>query len=400
MVLGDAADGGRPAGGRAGRWPTRDLVGARGSATSCCSTRRRWNAASAPAGTRSSSPRPDRLPDPPTGARAPGQGPLHPAAGDGARRRRAGVAAPRAAARTPTTCSGCRSSWPTCTPRCRRCSPGCASGRPDARVAYVMTDGGALPAAFSRTRRRAAGRRLADGVRHRRARRSAATSRRSPCTRRCSRRGYVVRADVAVVAQGPGNLGTGTRWGFSGVAAGEALNAAAVLRGRPVAALRVSGADARERHRGVSHHSLHRLRPGRPGCPRTSSSRSCPATLGALVREQAAAARARRRAATGSSRSGSTGCDAALAASPVPLVDDGPRAWTRTRRPSSPPRPRAGTLRRCSRPGDPMRHDGGVCRGRAASAVRGGPVQRTSTRSTTKMSVSPGLMTSPAPRSP
>jgi hypothetical protein len=45
-------------------------------------------------------------------------------------------------------------------------------------------------------------------------------------------------------------------WGFSGVAAGEAVNAVAVLHGRPVGALRISAADDRERHRGVSHHSL------------------------------------------------------------------------------------------------------------------------------------------------
>src|SRR5690606_32466053 len=51
-------------------------------------------------------------------------------------------------------------------------------------------------------------------------------------------------------------LGTGTRWGFSGVACGEAVNAAAVLGGRPIASLRISSADPRERHRGVSHHSL------------------------------------------------------------------------------------------------------------------------------------------------
>jgi hypothetical protein len=63
-------------------------------------------------------------------------------------------------------------------------------------------------------------------------------------------------ADLVVVTQGPGNLGTGTRWGFSGVSAGEVVNAAAVLRGRPVGALRISGADPRARHRGVSHHSL------------------------------------------------------------------------------------------------------------------------------------------------
>ncbi|MFI6316111.1 DUF3866 family protein [Nonomuraea sp. NPDC050556] len=67
---------------------------------------------------------------------------------------------------------------------------------------------------------------------------------------------HVLNADVAIVTQGPGNLGTGTKWGFSGVSAGEAVNAAAVLRGRPVAALRVSEGDLRERHIGVSHHSL------------------------------------------------------------------------------------------------------------------------------------------------
>ena len=67
---------------------------------------------------------------------------------------------------------------------------------------------------------------------------------------------HVLGAELAVVSQGPGNLGTGTRWGFSGVASGEAVNAAAVLHGRPVASLRISEADPRERHRGVSHHSL------------------------------------------------------------------------------------------------------------------------------------------------
>jgi hypothetical protein len=67
---------------------------------------------------------------------------------------------------------------------------------------------------------------------------------------------HVLRADVTIVAQGPGNLGTGTPWGFSGVAAGEAVNAAATLGGRPVGSLRISQADPRPRHHGVSHHSL------------------------------------------------------------------------------------------------------------------------------------------------
>lgn len=66
---------------------------------------------------------------------------------------------------------------------------------------------------------------------------------------------HVVGADVTVVAQGPGNVGTGTRWGYSGVACADALHAADVLGGRGVASLRVSGSDPRQRHRGISHHS-------------------------------------------------------------------------------------------------------------------------------------------------
>jgi len=65
-----------------------------------------------------------------------------------------------------------------------------------------------------------------------------------------------VGADVVIVADGPGNLGTDTTWGVSALASGHALNAAETLGGRPVAALRISFADERERHRGVSHHSL------------------------------------------------------------------------------------------------------------------------------------------------
>jgi hypothetical protein len=126
---------------------------------------------------------------------------------------------------------------------------------PSARVAYVMTDGGALPAWSSATM---------------------ATLRELGWIEACVSVGQafggdleavtlhsgllaahrVCGADVAVVTQGPGGVGTGTRWGFSGLAAGEAVNAVAVLGGRAVAALRVSGADLRDRHRGISHHSL------------------------------------------------------------------------------------------------------------------------------------------------
>ena len=119
-----------------------------------------------------------------------------------------------------------------------------------------MTDGGALPAWFSRTRGRAARRRVARPARVTVGQAFGGDLEAVTVHTGLLAARHVLGADVAVVAQGPGNLGTGTRWGFSGVAAGEAVNAAAVLGGRPVASLRVSEADARERHRGVSHHSL------------------------------------------------------------------------------------------------------------------------------------------------
>jgi hypothetical protein len=67
---------------------------------------------------------------------------------------------------------------------------------------------------------------------------------------------HVVRADVAIVAIGPGVVGTATPYGHGGVSQGEALNAVASLGGTPIAALRISFADTRERHRVVSHHSI------------------------------------------------------------------------------------------------------------------------------------------------
>ena len=62
-------------------------------------------------------------------------------------------------------------------------------------------------------------------------------------------------AEAAVCAIGPGVVGTGTRLGHGGMAAAVAIAAARALGGRPVLAVRVSEGDARERHRGVSHHS-------------------------------------------------------------------------------------------------------------------------------------------------
>ena len=62
-------------------------------------------------------------------------------------------------------------------------------------------------------------------------------------------------AEVVVCGPGPGLAGTGSGLGHGAVAAAEVVNAAAALGGRPVLAVRVSEADPRERHRGVSHHA-------------------------------------------------------------------------------------------------------------------------------------------------
>jgi hypothetical protein len=130
---------------------------------------------------------------------------------------------------------------------------GILADKPKARIAYVMTDGGALPAWFSRT---------LDGLRDTLV--GTVTTGQSfggDLESSTVHSGLLaarvaLRADVIVLTQGPGNLGTGSRWGFSGVAIGEAINAVAALGGRPIGALRLSDADPRDRHRGISHHSL------------------------------------------------------------------------------------------------------------------------------------------------
>src|SRR6266545_4488454 len=66
---------------------------------------------------------------------------------------------------------------------------------------------------------------------------------------------HAARADAAVVAMGPGIVGTNTRLGFSGMEVGPILDAAAALGGAPIACLRVSFADTRARHAGLSHHT-------------------------------------------------------------------------------------------------------------------------------------------------
>jgi hypothetical protein len=125
---------------------------------------------------------------------------------------------------------------------------------PQARLVYVMTDGAGLPLALSDLVAALTARGLLDatitcgqafgGDYEAVSVHSALTIAR-----------HVARADAVVVAMGPGVAGTGTRLGFSAIEVGPVLDAAEAIGGRPVACLRVSAADPRPRHQGLSHHS-------------------------------------------------------------------------------------------------------------------------------------------------
>src|SRR6266850_6331882 len=118
----------------------------------------------------------------------------------------------------------------------------------DRRVAYIQVAGGALPLDLSDTVRT-----LELALRVSVAPCFGGDAR---CVSVASALLWVARrADVAICAVGPGIVGTGTRFGHGAVSLAEAANVASALGGVPILAARVSDADARERHRGVSHHT-------------------------------------------------------------------------------------------------------------------------------------------------
>ena len=132
---------------------------------------------------------------------------------------------------------------------------GVKAANADLKVGYLMTDGAALPLSFSNLVRTLRRERLIDVT----------------CTAGHAFGGdleavnvhsglaalrHVESCDVVIVAMGPGVVGTGTALGFTGMEQGQALDATTALGGRSVACLRVSFADERERHNGLSHHTI------------------------------------------------------------------------------------------------------------------------------------------------
>jgi hypothetical protein len=125
--------------------------------------------------------------------------------------------------------------------------------RPAARVAYVMTDGAALPLALSD---------LVHALRERGVLAATVTAGHAfggdleavavPSALALAR--HLAGADVVVVGMGPGVVGTASPLGTTAVEVAGVVDAAAAMGARVALCCRASGADPRPRHRGVSHH--------------------------------------------------------------------------------------------------------------------------------------------------
>lgn len=128
-------------------------------------------------------------------------------------------------------------------------------GQAGFKVAYVMTDGAALPMAFSNTVAELKDQNLLQGtitVGHAFGGDLEAVNIYSGLMAAQK----VFNPHIIIVTMGPGIVGTGTKWGFSGIEQGEILNAVEILQGVPICVPRISFADSRNRHKGISHHTI------------------------------------------------------------------------------------------------------------------------------------------------
>ncbi len=132
-------------------------------------------------------------------------------------------------------------------------APVCAGLGGGLRIAYLQLPGGALPVSLSEAVRTLTAR----GVLSIAVAIGSCVDGDVACVSTASALAWAAARefDAIVCAIGPGVVGTASRFGHGGLAAAEAANAAYALRGRPILAPRVSDADSRERHRGVSHHT-------------------------------------------------------------------------------------------------------------------------------------------------
>ena len=145
-----------------------------------------------------------------------------------------------------------------------------AERRPGTRVAYVMTDGAALPLALSDL----VARLRTDGTLVGTVTAGHAFGGDLEAVTVASALGLAVHtlgAEVVIVGMGPGVVGTGTALGTTAIEAASLIDTAAALGGDTVLCVRASAGDGRERHRGVSHHTETVARLSRTS-PRVASS--------------------------------------------------------------------------------------------------------------------------------
>jgi hypothetical protein len=129
-----------------------------------------------------------------------------------------------------------------------------AQARPNGRVGYVQTAGGALPGGMSDTVRQLLSRGLLAG--HTTAGPTYGGGQEAITTAGAIHDGIVQEAwDVALVGPGPGILGSGSALGHGGIVALDSAHAALAFGCPTVLTARMSSGDPRERHRGLSHHT-------------------------------------------------------------------------------------------------------------------------------------------------
>ncbi|MDQ4095637.1 MAG: DUF3866 family protein [Actinomycetota bacterium] len=130
---------------------------------------------------------------------------------------------------------------------------------PDARVGYLMTDGAALPLAWSRLVAASRDAGLIDATATAGHAFGGDLEAVNVFSGLVALR-HAAQCDAIVAAMGPGVVGTGTALGHTALEQGQLLDAATALAGFAVACLRVSFVDERERQRGISHHTITALR--------------------------------------------------------------------------------------------------------------------------------------------
>ena len=133
------------------------------------------------------------------------------------------------------------------------------------RIVYIMTDGGALPIWMSETVKSLS----KNGVLKGTVTYGNAFGGDMECinvyTALIAAK-EILKADAVIVCMGPGIAGTDTRYGFSGIEQSQIIDAVNNLKGKAVAVPRISFADSRSRHYGLSHHTIMTL--GRLCCTR------------------------------------------------------------------------------------------------------------------------------------